>query len=85
MSTPDQQPSSQGASNGASGSSSKKEEHQRRLAVLNEVLDLKATFLQNPTIQNMCNRYSKMNSGEFGKDAFKLDLLRMLAVARAPQ
>lgn len=58
-----------------------KEEQQRRLHVATALLDLQPAILTNVTVAAMCTKYAKMG-GSADRNACKLDLLRMLAVAR---
>ncbi|AFK83879.1 B48A [miniopterid betaherpesvirus 1] len=59
----------------------KDKEEQRRLQAAVALLELQPALLGNPTVSTMCSKYAKMG-GNVNPDAFKLDLLRMLAVSR---
>ncbi|AEV80754.1 small capsid protein [Aotine betaherpesvirus 1] len=80
---------SSGGSGGSGNSSqSKKEkdsEDKKRQHVGMQVLELREDLLNRPVVSTMLARYTKMSSLFADKNAFKLDLLRMLAMAATPR
>lgn len=71
------------ASGGQSAATaSKKDKDEDRKRFLTTVLELPMSMWDNATVQTMCGRYVKHASLHGYKDAFKIDLLRMLAVSR---
>lgn len=60
-----------------------KEDDKRRQTILVDVLELKPVYMNHPTIASMVSKYAKMTTIPHADGvAFKLDLLRMLAVTR---
>lgn len=75
------------SSGGASAGGSKKDKDKdkdddKRRQIVTTVLDLQPNHLNHLTIGAMCTRYARTACLPQHKDAYKLDLLRMLAVAR---
>ncbi|AEV80413.1 small capsid protein [Cercopithecine betaherpesvirus 5] len=69
------------SSSSNTGPAVKKDEEKRRHVCLN-VLDLPQESMEHPVTGTMLSKYVRMSSFFTDKFAFKLDLLRMLAVAR---
>ncbi|AKG51615.1 UL48A [Papio ursinus cytomegalovirus] len=69
------------SSSSNTGAAAKKDEEKRRHVCLN-VLDLPQESMEHPVVGTMLTKYVRMSSFFTDKSAFKLDLLRMLAVAR---
>lgn len=74
--------SSQSVSGSSSAKKADRDEEKKKYVVVH-VLDLSPSHVDNPTISTFCVKYARMSSMYQYKNAFKLDLLRMLAVARA--
>lgn len=70
-----------GGSGGGSGGG-KKEEERRRAFAVNVFGVLPQQIMGQPIVINMMAKYIKM-SGHEDKAAYQLDLLRMMAIARA--
>ncbi|AEV80909.1 small capsid protein [Saimiriine betaherpesvirus 4] len=62
-----------------SGAGKKDEDKKRHVGI--QVLELKAEYLERPVINTMLSKYARMSSMFSDKNAFKLDLLRMMAMA----
>ena len=65
-----------------SGSSSKKEEEKKKQQMLTGVLGLQPTMANHPVLGVFLPKYAKQNGGNVDKTAFRLDLIRMLALHR---
>lgn len=60
---------------------SKKDEEKRKHFLLTNVLGLKSQ-IQHPVINTLLQKYVKQNISAYDKSAFRLDVLRMLALHR---
>ncbi|QQL10205.1 Ja79.1 [Japanese cytomegalovirus] len=69
------------SSSSGTGPAVKRDEDKRRHVCTN-VLDLPQESMEHPVTNTMLAKYVRMSSYFTDKYAFKLDLLRMLAVAR---
>nr|WEG68780.1 small capsid protein [Mastomys natalensis cytomegalovirus 1]WEG68916.1 small capsid protein [Mastomys natalensis cytomegalovirus 1]WEG71144.1 small capsid protein [Mastomys natalensis cytomegalovirus 1] len=65
-----------------SGGGSTKKEDERKRQFVTTVLALPPTMATHPVVGSMVSKYIKM-SGHEDKAAFQLDVLRMVAIARA--
>lgn len=72
------------ASSGSGGGSSSKKEEERKRQFIVTVLELPHTTSAHPIIGQLVTKYVKM-PGHEDKAAFQLDMLRMLAMARAAE